>query len=133
MLKYLSEAKNKKDFKYLKIKKQFEEYFQKAKELEAEDFAKKFMEAKLFSNETSNESPFTLNDIKKYIDFRESVPQINSSLIQLFIFVYHFSQEENINKITEKLNFVKNMEFLPIIDYDEDKKHLVIKLDKEAK
>jgi len=26
--------------------------------------------------EASNESPFTLNDIKKYIDFRESVPQI---------------------------------------------------------
>ncbi len=27
----------------------------------------------------------------------------------------------------------KNIEFMPIIDYDEDKKHLFIKLDKEAK
>ena len=125
--------KDKNNPEYEKIKKEFEEYFQKAKELEAEDFAKKFKEAKLFSNETTNESPFTLNDIKKYIDFRESVPQINSLLIQLFIFVYHFSQEEYINKISEKLNLVKNIEFLPIIDYDEDKKNLVIKLDKDAK
>ena len=54
---------------------------------EAEDFANKFKEAKLFSLDTTNESPFTLNDIRKYIDFRESVPQVNSSLIQLFIFV----------------------------------------------
>ena len=117
---------------YAKIKKEFEEHFQKAKELEAEDFAKKFKEAKLFSNETTNESPFTLNDIKKYIDFRESVPQINSLLIQLFIFVYHFSQEEYINKISKKLGFAENLEFLPIIDYDADKKNIVIKLEKEA-
>ena len=54
----------------------FEDNFQKAKELESKDFAKKFLEAKLFSLEITNESPFTLNDIKKYIDFRESVPQI---------------------------------------------------------
>jgi len=83
--------------------------------------------------EASNEPPFTLNDIKKYIDFRESVPQINPLLIQLFIFVYHFSQEENIKKITDKLNLLKNIEFLPEIDYDEDKKHLVVYLDKESK
>ncbi len=62
--KILIEDKKKKDYNYLKIKKQFEEYFQKAKEFEAEDFAKKFLEAKLFSNETTNESQFTLNDIK---------------------------------------------------------------------
>ena len=59
--------------------------------------------------------------------------QINHLLIQLFIFVYHFSQEEYINKITEKLSLSKNIEFLPIIDYDEDKENLVIKLEKEAK
>ena len=28
---------------------------------------------------------------------------------------------------------MKNIQFLPIIDYDEDKKHLVIKLEKESK
>ena len=119
--------------KILENKQKFEEAFNTAKNFEAEDFAKKFREAKIFSMEASNESPFTLNDIKKYIDFRESVPQINHLLIQLFIFVYHFSQEEYINKITEKLSLSKNIEFLPIIDYDEDKENLVIKLEKEAK
>ena len=114
-------------------KQYFEEKFQEAKRFEAEDFAKKFLEAKLFSLETTNESPFTLNDIKKYIDLRESVPQVNSLLIQLFLFVYHFNQEENIKKISEKLNLLRNIEFIPIIDYDEDKKILDIKLEKEAK
>jgi len=117
----------------IKDKKYFEDYFQKAKELESEDFAKKFLDAILFSLETTNESPFSLNDIKKYIDFRESVPQINYLLIQLFIFAYHFSQEENINKISEKLDLLRNIEFLPTIDYDEDKKHIIIKLEREAK
>ena len=114
-------------------KQKFETEFLEAKKYEADDFAKKFVEAKLFSMDASNEAPFTLNDIKKYIDFRESVPQINHLLIQLFIFVYHFSQEDYINKITEKLGLLKNIEFLPIIDYDEDKEYLVIKLEKEAK
>jgi len=50
-----------------------------------------------------------------------------------FIFAYHFSQEENINKIIDKLNLLKNIQFLPVIDYDEDKQNLVIKLEKEAK
>ena len=119
--------------KKLKDKSYLEEKFKEAKEFEAEDFAKKFKDAKLFSLETTNESPFTLNDIRKYIDFRESVPQVNSSLIQLFIFVYHFTQEENIKKITDKLDLLKNIEFLPIIDYDENREHLSIFLEKEAK
>ena len=103
------------------------------KKSEAVDFALKFLKAKVFSMEASNEAPFTLNDIKKYIDFRESIPQINHLLIQLFIFVYHFSHEEYINKITEKLDVLKDIQFVPVIDYDEDKEHLVIKLEKEAK
>ena len=87
----------------------FKEQFKNAKQSEAEDFADKFLIAKLFSMDTSNEIPFTLNDIKKYIDFRESIPQINHLLIMLFIFAYHFSQEENINTIIEKLNLLKNI------------------------
>jgi len=71
--------------------------------------------------------------ILKNIDFRESIPQINNLLIQLFIFIYHFSQVENINKISEKLGLLKNIEFLLSIKYEEDKKNLVIKLEKEAK
>jgi len=71
--------------------------------------------------------------ILKNIDFRESIPQINNLLIQLFIFIYHFSQVENINKISEKLDLLKNIEFLLSIKYEEDKKNLVIKLEKEAK
>ena len=119
--------------KKLKDNEYFEEQFKNAKESEAKDFADKFLKAKLFSMETSNEIPFTLNDIKKYIIFRENIPQINHLLIMLFIFAYHFSQEENINKIIDKLNLLKNIQFLPVIDYDEDKQNLVIKLEKEAK
>jgi len=73
-----------------------------------------------------------MNDIKKYIDFRESVQQINNLLIQLFIFIYHFSQEENINKISENFDLLKNIEFFTI-EYVEDKKNIVIKLEKEEK
>ncbi len=64
-----------------------------------------------FSLETTNESPFTLNYIKNYIDFRESIPQINISLIQLFIFINHFPQEENINKISERFGLLRNIDF----------------------
>ena len=48
----------------IKDKKYFEVNFQKPKKLESKDFVKKFLDATLFSLET-NESPFTLNDIKK--------------------------------------------------------------------
>ena len=68
---------------------------------------------------------FYLNDIKKYISFRESIPEINNNTIQLFIFSYHFSQKENIRKINDKLNLI-NIGFVPSIDYDQDKKNLVI-------
>ena len=51
-----------------------------------------------FSLSASDESPFTLNDIKKYINFRKSIPEINNITTQLFIFSYHFSQKKNINQ-----------------------------------
>ena len=115
------------------VKVYFQKQFEEAKKLEAEDFTKKFLDLQLFIiNETTNESKFSLNDIKNYIDLRESVPKINYLLIQFFIFVYHFSKEENINKITEKLYLMKNIEFSPVIDYDEGKKYLVIKIEKES-
>ena len=117
----------------IKDEKYFEDNFLKAKEFESKDFSKKFLYAIKFSLETTNELPFTLNDIKNYIDFRECVPQIKISLIQLFIFVYHFSQEENINKISERLDLLRNIDFLPTIDYDEDKEYMYIKLERDEK
>ena len=118
----------------LKDKKQYKLYIKKAKKNESLYFAEKFAKAIKFSfEEASNESQFTLNDIKKYIDFRESVPQIDKNLIMLFIFAYHFSQSENIKKIIDKLELQKNSKFIPIIDYYKDKSHLEIKLSKEAK
>ena len=116
-----------------KRKKQYEEEFQKDKMSEAKDFIKKYLFVKNFSIRVSNESPVTLNDIKNYIDFRQAIPHINYLVIQLFIFAYHFSQEEYINKITEELNLLKDIEFLPVIDYDEDKENLFIKLNREEK
>ena len=74
-----------------------------------------------------------MNDIKKYIDFRESIPQISHNIILLFLFGYHFSQEENNNKIIEELNLIKDIQFLPAIDYDEKKENIIIKLDNEEK
>ena len=117
----------------IKDKNYFKDNFQKAKELEFNDFSKKFLYAIKFSLETTNELPFTLNDIKNYIDFRKSVPQIKISLIQLFIFVYHFSQEENMNKISERLDLLRNIDFLPTIDYDDDREYMYIKLERDAK
>ena len=51
-------------------KQKFEVEFSAAKNSESDDFAKEFQEATLFSMKASNEAPFTLNNIKKYIDFR---------------------------------------------------------------
>jgi len=50
----------------------------------------------------------------------------NYLFIQLFIFLYHFSQEENINKIIQTY-FIWSIEFLPTIDYDGNEKYIVIK------
>ena len=47
--------------------------------------------------------------------------------------MYHFSQEENINKISERLGLLRNIDFLPTIDYDEDKEYMHIKLERDAK
>lgn len=104
-----------------KIKSISRKKFLEAKESEVNDFIKKFKEAKKFSSETANESPITSNEIKKYIALKKSVPQVNKLLIQLFIFLYHFTQKEYINKIIEKLDLT-NIEYLPTIDYDQDKK-----------
>lgn len=118
----------------LKDKNQYKYYIKEAKKSESLYFSEKFASALKFScEEASNESPFTLNDIKKYIDFRESAPQIDKNLIMLFIFAYHFSQSENIKKIIDKLELQKNSKFIPVIDYYKDKTHLEIKLSKEAK
>ena len=118
----------------LKDKNQYKIYIKEAKKSESLYFAEKFANALKFSfEEASNESPFTLNDIKKYIDFRESASQIDKNLIMLFIFAYHFSQSENIKKIIDKLELQKNSKFIPVIDYYKDKTHLEIKLSKEAK
>ena len=92
----------------------FEKYKESLKD-EAEDFINKFLNDKEFCLEASDESPFTLNDIKKYINFRESIPEINNNTIQLFIFSYNFSQKENIRKINDKLNLI-NIGFVPSID-----------------
>ncbi len=51
---------DKNDSRYHAIKHEFEEDFLKAKGSEENDFAKKFLDAKLFSNDIIKESPFTL-------------------------------------------------------------------------
>ena len=45
------------------------EEFKNAKTDEAIEFSEKYVKAQFFSLEASNEAIFTLNEIKKYIDF----------------------------------------------------------------
>ena len=137
--KYVTHYLREQKFSEEEIKKKInssnslEEELNKAKLNEAKEFSEKYVKAQIFSLETSNEAIFTLNEIKKYIDFRVAVPEIDKSLIMLFIFAYHFNQPINISKIIEYLDLPKQSEFIPVIDYDEDKKKVKLYISKNSK
>ena len=105
--------------------------FQEANLPEIEEFTSAFSEAKEISENAINEPKITLNEVKKYIDLRKAVPNINKNLIKKFIFGYHFSEKENVQKIEEKLG-LSTYEFNPTFDYDENKKHARIKISEES-
>jgi hypothetical protein len=77
------------------------------------------LKAQSFSKDIIDEIPFKLNDIKKYIDFRESMPQLGINIILLFIFGFNFSKDEYNDKMIDKLDLLKDIQFLPVIEYDE--------------
>jgi hypothetical protein len=80
--------------------------FKESNLTEIEDFTTAFSEAKKISESALNEPRITLNEIKKYIDLRKAVPNIDKNLIKKFIFGYHFSEKEDIQKIEEKLRII---------------------------
>ena len=65
---------------------------------EGEEFLKKFLDAQKISKEENGESPITIHEVRKYISFRKSIPELDKKLFMTFIFDYHFNQVENKNK-----------------------------------
>ena len=119
---HIVEEPNKNDIEYI-----IKVLFKDANLEEVDDFISAFCDAKNISENAINEPKITLNEVKKYIDLRNAVPKIDKKLIKQFIFGYHFSEKENVEKIKDKLG-LSTYEFNPIFDYDEDKKHARIKL-----
>lgn len=50
------------------------------------------------SENTINELKISLNQENKYIDLRNALSKIDKKLIKGFIFIYHFSEKENVEK-----------------------------------
>lgn len=113
-----------------KNKVKYEEYYRKAVEYEFNYFSKKFITSLNFIQQNSIEPTFNLIDIKKYIDFRKSVPKINQLYLMLFIFVYRFDNREIQEKMENVLNLKLTDDFNPYIDYDDNQKKLIIFLGK---
>ena len=123
------EVMNKEQTKEI-LKKKFEEYYKKAIEFEFNYFSKKFITALNFIKQNSIEPGFNLIDIRKYIDFRKSVPKINQLYLMLFIFVYRFDRPEIQEKMARILDIKLTDDFNPYIDYDDNRKKLIISLGK---
>ena len=71
------------------IKKIIEVLFiQNNLENEIVQFQEYFIKTKMISNEVSGELPLTLNEIKKYLNFRIKIPELNKSIFLLFIFAF---------------------------------------------
>ena len=112
------------------IKKIIEVLFiQNKLENEIEKFQYDFIKAKNISNEVSGELPLTLNEIKKYLNFRINIPQLNKSIFLLFIFAYHFSEKSNRDKVINELKLDK-LAFNPEIKYDGSNKFFKFKTSK---
>ena len=99
---------------------------------EGEDFLNKFLEAQKIAKEENGESPITLHEVRKYISFRKSIPELDKKLFMTFIFDYHFNQIENKIKVRNNLK-LNEYNFEPIINYDGDKKHLTFQTSKTGK
>ena len=90
------------------------------KKSERDEFITNFLKAQKIAKEGVGEFPITLHEVRKYISFRKSIPQLDKTIFMTFIFNYHFSQKENIYKAQKELN-LDTFLFNPIINYDGDK------------
>ena len=101
-------------------------------DMEKEKFLSCFKKAQKIAQTGEGEFPITLHEVKKYISFRKSIPNFDEKIFLIFIFYYHFNQSENINKVRKDLQLdIPSLH--PVIEYDGDNKHLVLKVSKNGK
>ena len=89
---------------------------QKKYKLESNYFEDKFLEASQIQNNytlSDNMNPLSLNDINKFISFRDiTYKKLDISIISQFIFVYRHTESEKIQEIIKQLKF-KAFNFVP--------------------
>ena len=96
-------------------------------------FYKSFITTINTSKEFSNENILTLNDISKYIMFRNITNGcVDESIISQMIFAYRFIQKDDIEKILNKLNLL-SMKFSPIFKYSYPPKELLVFINNKIK
>ena len=99
---------------------------------EIDEFTISFLKAQKIAREGVGEFPITLHEIRKYLSFRKSIPNLDKNIFMSFIFNYHFCQKENIYKAQKELK-LDTFLFNPIINYDGSKKYLTFKSSKKEK
>ena len=103
-----------------------------ATEEEKKIFISNYLKAKKISENEINELPLTLNEVRKYIQLRNEIPDLDKGIFMKFIFQHHFTQIDSIKKVQKSLNFIDYM-FNPFIEYSANNKELIIKLSKKGK
>ena len=86
---------------------------------EAKQFYENFIKSKEIAENGIGEFAFTLNEVKKYISLRTSLPEIDKTFFMTIIFQHHFTQGENILKAQKNLN-LDSFLFNPSISYTEN-------------
>ena len=102
--------------------------------LESNYFEDKFLMATQIQNNysSSNNNPLSLNDINKFISFRDHTYSIlDISIISQFIFVYRHTDNEKIQEIINKLQF-KAFNFIPKFSFIKDEKFRIEIEEKES-
>ena len=99
---------------------------------EKDEFTISFLKAQKIAKEGVGEFPITLHEVRKYISFRKSIPNLDKTIFLTFIFNYHFTQKENIYRAQKELK-LDTFLFNPIINYDGSKKYLTFKSSKKGK
>ena len=100
---------------------------------EQDDFKDNFLKAQKIAKEGIGEFPITLHEVRKYISFRKSIPDLDKAIFMTFIFNYHFSQKENQYKAQKELKLHEYF-FNPVIRYEENKneKYLIFQSSKSS-
>ena len=80
---------------------------------------------------SNNDIPLSLNDINKFISFRDKTyHDLDISIISQFIFVYRHSENEKIQEIIKELKF-KAFNFIPKFSLEKEK--LIIEIEENEK